>query len=250
LTLTGFITLLIILALLTPIAYELVFQQTHSLVDRPDCLSTDNKGLFGGWTHLRVHRVAFLQNFFFYLLIPIIPTIFKRKKLVTAAILAALTVFAFNPLYNTQPFDGDLNTKELLLNFKHSELTAPLFILKSAENWIEKGWNKDLLITLKEVRPLLSSSSKLVFVSYAKTQSISQRWFIYIFLDKNYKYVLKPKEFYNKFVYQYDYIISQPCITTKIPTNYVLIENKTGFCLLAKHSLKSKFEKDQPNNQS
>ncbi|MFQ5474636.1 MAG: hypothetical protein ACE5DM_02260 [Candidatus Nanoarchaeia archaeon] len=229
-SLLGITIVIFTLMLLSPIVYELIFQSIHPYSSYEDCLEVDDDGMFGGWTHLRVHRVAFMQNFIFLLFLPALPFAFKKRRIMVALLMIiALLFIGFNPVYETEPTDGRYELNDI----KNGpvEMTAPLFIYRSA-SWIEKGWSPELVDTLDEIYPSLSDKSRLVFVSYDKKQSFSHRWFIYLYLDKHYKYVLRPREFFAKYVFSYDYIISYPCRTEKIPRSYKMIREEEDFCVL------------------
>ncbi len=225
----------IIILLLSFVPYSIIFNRVNPMPDYQSCLKNLEGGLFSCMNHERVHRFAFLQDFVFLLVLPSLAMIFKKDKYKTAVALFLAIIILFLPfnlaIYEVGATQGSVNISDLK---NEKRLTAPLFLLKSSRSWVEKDWSRQLSEELFYIYPYVNANRTLVYVVWDDEPSMAKRWLLYIFFDKNYKYVYQPKKFFQEYVFQYNYVINQPCNEDQVPQMYEKIRQNEDICVFKK----------------
>ncbi len=230
-----FIIISIILLLLF-IPYSLLFSKTSPISNYNECLQTRGKGIFSCMNHEKVHRFAFLQDILFILILPAITLPFKKNKPLIALILILLLIQPINiPLYSTGGNEGKVNIADL--KEKNQRITAPILLIEASKNWQEYAWDDDLSKAIFHIKPNISKESQIAYVVFDEEYTVTKRILPYLIFNAHYKYIYKPKKFFQEYIYSYTYIMNQPCHEELLPKEYEKIYEKGNICIYKKSRL-------------
>lgn len=234
----GIYILISIFILMLFVPYYWLFNLFNGKINNyQDCINAPNKGIFSIFNHEKVHRYAFMQPIIFILVLPAFSSLFKNKKLKIFILILMILILLFCitqvPLYWIGGYGGTINLSELKsVKIKNLRFTAPLLLVELSYIWVERGWSDELRDKIFYLYDKVNETNKLVYVVYNEDNyiSISKRYMLYLFFNRNYKYVLNPKKFFEKEVYRYKWVITEPC-SNEIPMEYHRIYKSENICI-------------------